>query len=127
MFEYYRKRDHEIIVGKLGNVSLVDKTNWPNTLDPQKKEKYSPAKWEFDSEEDDKISEESEDENVRDSEEEHEDKRDEEELELFGPRDIEGNTDPDCVLEFRLKIMKSICPDKEPGIKTICTLQLNAF
>lgn len=116
-----------MVVGKLGNVLLIDKTNWPNTLDPKnKKEKLSPVPWTFDSEDDDeKISEESEDENVRDSEEEHEDN--DEELELFGPRDIEGHTDPDCVLEFRLKIMKSICPEKEPGIRNICTVQLNAF
>ena len=71
LFEYYRRRDHEVIVGKLGNVLLIDKTNWPQTLDPQKKEKLSPAPWSFDSDEDDKISEESENENVNDSEEEH--------------------------------------------------------
>lgn len=29
LFEYYRRRDHEVIVGKLGNVLLIDKTNWP--------------------------------------------------------------------------------------------------
>ncbi len=56
-FEYYRRKDHEVIFGKLGNVVLVDKTNWPYTLDPLKHIHHSPGTpWVFDSE-DDRISE----------------------------------------------------------------------
>lgn len=33
-FEYQREAHREKINGKLGNVSLVDKTRWPNTIDP---------------------------------------------------------------------------------------------
>ncbi len=50
-----------------------------------------------------------------------------EELQLFGPRDLEDQSDPEFMLSFHLKVMKPQCPEKEPGIKNVCTLHLNAF
>ena len=64
-FEYYRRRDHELVIGKFGNLQLIDKSYWPNTIDPRD---YAEG-------EEDDASEESEE---------------RKEIELVGPRIIEG-------------------------------------
>lgn len=110
-FEYYRRRDHELVIGKFGNLQLIDKTFWPNTIDPR----------EF------RYEEESQDEEEENKEVSEESEKKQEEIELVGPRIIPGEEDKGGVIQFELKIMKNICPDKEEGIKNVCNVEMHSF